>query len=421
MAEDNDFLNQFKKDWNDFKDTNEKILKNKAEGKSVSELEEKLQKLEKSISEKQAKADEHLAKVETALKRTTFGQDSKGNQLTQEQAEHKAGFLKFFRKGHEDGLADLEKKALQVSDDTQGGYMVHADLSGRIIERIFETSPIRRFASIATISTDALEGPVDANQADYGWVGETGVRPQTANPKIGMWRIPTHEIYAMPAATQKLLDDAAWDPESWLASKVADRFSRAENNAFVLGDGVGKPRGFLATDKIIEAAGYDNYINDKKVGYVKTGVNDGFPTPPAAATDPGVADPLINCMQSLKTQYREMSGTAWAMHRTTIGAVRRLRDNFGRYIWEPGFGSTPQSLFGYPVAEFNDMPQLGDANKYAIAFGNWKTAYQIVDRIGIRVLRDPYTSKPFVLFYTTKRTGGDLLNYEALKLVSFSA
>ncbi len=413
-----EFIEQFQKDWSDFKKTNDEILKAKAEGKSVGELETKLAKINEAL-EKNAEVGERLAKIETSLRRT--GGDTKG-EMSADQIEHKAAFNQWFRKGDEKGLAELEKKALSVNDDTAGGFMVHADINGRIIKRIFETSPVRRFAAVQTISTDALEGLVDANQADYGWVAESGTRGQTATPKIGMWRIPTHEIYAQPAATQKLLDDAAWNSEEWLSEKAADRFARAENYAFVLGTGDGMPRGFLATDKILDTTpSYDNYINDKKVGYIKTGVNNDFPVAPSSGSDPGVGDPLVTLMQSLKSQYREMPGTAWAMHRTTVGRVRRLRDNFGRYIWEPGFGGTPQTLFGYPIAEFNDMPQLGATNKFAIAFGNFREAYQIVDRLGIRVLRDPYTAKPHVLFYTTKRVGGDVLNYEALKLLSFSA
>jgi HK97 family phage major capsid protein len=412
-----EFADQFTKDWTEFKNTNDQILAAKADGKAVGELETKLANINKALDGHQETAD-RLAKLETTLRRS--GLESKGSQLSSDQLEHKAAFMQWFRKGEDQGLAELEKKALSVNDDTSGGFMVHADLGGRIVKRIFETSPIRQYASVQTISTDALEGPVDADEADYGWVAESGARAQTRTPKIGMWRIPTHEVYAQPAATQKLLDDAAWNPEEWLSLKIADKIARVENSAFVLGDGIGKPKGFLAYPGIADSASI-NFFDQKKIGFIKTGTANDFAPVPATGADPAQADSLINLVFSLKSQYREMAGTAFGMHRTTFGRVRRLRDNLGNYLWQPGLGGLPSTLLGYPIAEFNDMPQLGDTNKYAVAFGNWREAYQIVDRAGIRMLRDPYTAKPFVLFYSTKRVGGDVVNFEALKLLSFTA
>jgi HK97 family phage major capsid protein len=428
-----------KSDFENFKKSHTELLKAKAEGKSVSDLEQKVQKLNDAIDAK----TERLDKIETALKRTQQG-GSEHNAPVTEKVLRKA-FKDWMSKGAANStLADAvssvfeskpelkaayieehpEMKALAVSDDTQGGFMVHADLTGRIVKRIFETSPIRQYAAVTTISTDALEGPRDFDQATAQWVAETGSRSQTANPKIGMWRIPTHELYAEPATTQKLLDDAAWDPESWLANKVADKFARTENAAFVSGDGVGKPKGFLAETTISDANGasasYDSYLADAKIGYIPTGKSAGFPDAPSAASDGAVLNPVLDAIYALKTQYRDQPGTAFAMHRTTIAAVRKLRDNYGRYMWEPGLGGQPSTLFGYAIAEFNDMPVIA-ANSLSIAFANWREAYQIVDRIGIRILRDPYTAKPFILFYTTKRTGGATLNHEAIKLIKFAA
>jgi HK97 family phage major capsid protein len=390
-----------------------------------------------------AQIDEKGVPIETALKRTPTGTDAEKADVN-ERVLRKA-FRQWMSKGDANStLSDAvmavfekhpeiktqymelhpETKALAVNDDTSGGYMVHADLTGRIVKRIFETSPIRQYASVATISTDALEGPNDNDQGTATWVAEQGARSTTGTPKIGMWRIPTHELYAQPAATQKLLDDAAWDPEAWLAAKIADKFARTENAAFVNGDGIGKPRGFLTNNTISDAsnasATYDLYNADRKIGYIPTGVADGFPVVPVLAASTAQANPLIDTVYALKTQYRDMPGVCWAMHRTTIGACRKLQDAVGNYIWQPGFAGQPATLFGYPIAEFNDMPVLGATNKFAIAFGNFREAYQIVDRIGIRVLRDPYTSKPFILFYTTKRTGGDTLNFEAIKFVKMA-
>jgi HK97 family phage major capsid protein len=437
VSEVKELIDGIKSDWDLMKKTNNDLLAKKADGKSVTDLEAKVDALNKELDKKTARLDA----IETALKRTPTGTEAERGDLN-EKVMRKA-FRQWMSKGDANStLSDAimgvfekhpemkqqyidlhpETKALSVNDDTSGGYMVHADLTGRIVKRIFETSPIRQYASVATISTDALEGPNDNDQGTATWVAEAGARSTTATPKIGMWRIPTHELYAQPAATQKLLDDAAWDPEAWLAAKIADKFARTENAAFVNGDGNGKPRGFLTNTIISDAsnasATYDTYNADRKIGYIPTGVSGGFPLAPAAAGDGAVGNPLVDTVYALKTQYRDMPGVCWAMHRTSVGSVRKLRDNFGNYLWQPGFAGQPATLFGYPIAEFNDMPVIA-ADSLSIAFGNFREAYQIVDRIGIRVLRDPFTSKPFVLFYTTKRTGGDTLNYEAIKFVKF--
>ncbi len=414
-----EFIDAFNKDWTEFKQVNDERLKAAASGKSVAELEQKMAKINEALDAHQQKT----AQLEAALRRPQFetkGID--GHVLTAEQIAHKAAFTQFFRKGDVGNLEELQKKALAVNDDTSGGYMVHADLSGRIIKRIFETSPIRLYANVQTISTDALEGTVDADQAAAQWVAERGARAQTGTPKIGVWRIPTHELFAEPAATQKLLDDAAWNAEQWLSEKVADKFARTENAAFVSGTGAGQPTGFVSKTIVAESGVTDDsYISGKKIGYIPTGAANDFLPPPASGTDPAPGDCLLQAIFALKTQYREMPGTAWAFHRTVFGKIRRLRDNYGRYLWEPSLAAgQPSTLLGYACAEFNDMPQLGATNKFAIAFANWREFYQIVDRVGIRVLRDPYTAKPHVLFYTTKRVGGDVLNFEAAKFIKFA-
>ncbi len=430
-------------DFATFKKTNNELLAAKAEGKSVTELTATMKTLNGAMDITQEK----LKQLEVSIKRSLESSQGSGNAQEINEKVLRKSFRKWLRKGCDDrgngALADHindalnadtamkeayfeahpEFKALSVNDDTAGGFMVHADLNGRIVKRIFETSPIRQYASVQNISTDALEGMIDAQDTSYGWVSEQGTRPTTANPKIGMWRIPTHEMYAQPATTQKLLDDAAWDPENWLTMKTSDKFSRVENAAFCLGTGDGQPKGFLTENTISDAAGasatYDSYIADQKIGYIPTGVADAFPAIPDTG-DAVQANPLIDLMFAMKSEYRDRPGTAWAMHRTTVGAVRKLQDAFGNYLWSPGLAGQPSTLFGYPVAEFNDMPILGATNKFGICFANWKEFYQIVDRIGIRILRDPFTAKPFVLFYTTKRVGGKVLNFEAAKFLKFA-
>lgn len=412
---------EIKQAFDDFKKTNAQLLEAKASGKAVGELEAKLSK----INEAMDKLDLAQKQLDSAVKRANMsGSDVKGGAAL---AEKKA-FRSFMRKGVEGDPASGvtlvgsdEIKALSVNDDTAGGYLVQADVTGRIVKRIFETSPIRQYANVQTINSDALEGLLDTDEASYGWAGETGVRSQTNTPKLGKWRIPTFEVYAMPAATQKLLDDISFDIEGWLSDKIADKIARAENAAFVNGTGVNSPRGFLTLPTVAEDASL-NYSSLKEIGYIKTGVTGGFAAVPTTSAPTAQGNALLDTMFALKSQYRETPGTAWGMHRTSFGAVRKLQDALGNYIWQPGLNGQPNTLLGYPVAEFNDMPQIvtGTAS-YSIAFANWKEAYQIVDRQGIKILRDPYTAKPYILFYSVKRTGGDVINCEAIKLLNFSA
>jgi len=317
---------------------------------------------------------------------------------------YKAAFDTFLRKG-EEVMGPEERKALSVGTDPDGGYVVNPDLSGRIVMKVFETSPMRAYASIQVISSDALEGLFDLNEASSGWVGETDSRPETNTPQLGKWRIPAHELYAKPKATQKLLDDASINMEAWLASKVAEKFARDEANAFVVGNGVNKPRGFLTFSSGTTLPG--------TIERFDTGVNGAF------AAAPNGGDVLINALYGLKQQYR--ANATWFMNRATLKLTRKLKDSDGAYLWSPGIAAgQPASLLGYPVASFEDMPDPA-TDSLSIAVGDMREAYQIVDRLGIRTLRDPYSAKPYVEFYTTKRVGGDVVNFEALKLIEFTA
>lgn len=320
-----------------------------------------------------------------------------------EQMEAYGSAFKSFLRKEERTLGAEEVKALSVGSDPDGGYLVTPDTSGRIVKRIFETSPMRQYASVQVISTDALEGLGDYDEAGAGWVGETEARPETSTPQLQVWRIPVHELYAKPKATQKLLDDAAVDVEAWLATKVADRFTRLENAAFVNGNGVGKPRGFLSYPGGTTLPG--------TIERIKTGVAGDF------AADPAGADALIRTIVAMKEAYR--NGAVWAMNRRVQGEVRLLKNTDGDYLWQPSIiAGQPSTLLGYGVAGFEDMPDLSSGS-LSIAFANFAEGYQIVDRIGVRVLRDPFSAKPYIEFYTTKRVGGDVLNFEAIKLVEF--
>ena len=316
---------------------------------------------------------------------------------------YKAGFMSYLRKGDQIMGAE-EMKALSFGSDPDGGYVVYPDMSGRVVTKVFETSPMRAYASVQTISTDALEGLYDLDEAASGWVGETQARTDTATPALGTWRIPVHELYAFPKATQKLLDDAAINMEAWLATKVGDKFARDEAAAFVNGDGTGKPRGFLTYTAGTTLPG--------TIEQIPTGVSGGF------AAAPNGGDVLIDALYGLKAQYR--ANATWFMNRATTKLVRKLKDTDGAYLWSPGIAAgQPASILGYPMASFEDMPDPA-ASSLSIAVGDMRAAYQIVDRMGIRVLRDPYTAKPYVGFYTTKRVGGAVINGEALKIVRFN-
>lgn len=308
------------------------------------------------------------------------------------------------------GASAEEVKALSVGSDPDGGYLVNPDMGGRIIKKVYETSPVRQIANVVTISTDALEGINDLNEAGSGWVGETESRSETTTPEVGEYRIPVHEQYAEPRATQKMLDDASVNVEEWLAGKVADKLAREENEAFTVGTGIKMPKGFAA---YTTAATADATRAWGVLEHIKTGTNGGF------GTAPNGSDKMIDLVYALKNAYRQ--GAVWAMKRAVLAEVRKLKDGDGNYLWQPDFGQRQGGLIlGFGVAELEDMAALA-TDSLSVAFGNFKEGYQIVDRAGIRVLRDPFTAKPYVKFYTTKRVGGDVVNFEAIKFLKFAA
>lgn len=308
-------------------------------------------------------------------------------------------------------LSADERKAMSVGSDPDGGYWVPADTAGRIIQKVFDTSPIRQISPPQMIGVDALEGIEDLNEASAGgWVAETGTRTTSNTPQIGKWRIPVHEQYAQPAVTQQLLDDSVFDVEGWLANKVADKLARTENAAFVTGDGVGKPRGFTTYPT---AATADSSRSWGTMEHIASGTNASLGVGTAAINK------LIDVVTALKPNFRQ--GAAWVFSRSFVGTVRKLTDGSGGYVWLPNMqAGAPATLLGYPIVEAEDMPSVGTGS-LSVAFGNFQAGYQIVDRQGVRVLRDVYTNKPYVNFYTTKRVGGAVLHYEAIKLLKFSA
>lgn len=422
-------VGELEKAFADFKQVNDirlKEIENKGHADPLTDV--KLQRLNQEINRAQDAA--HTAKqrvdmLETVLKRAPvdgyaggdyeeacrFALELKGNWPAdggevEQYRIYKKAFRNYLRKNN--AGSDIEEiKALSAGSDPDGGYLVTPDISGRIVQLINETSPMRQVAGIVTIGTDRLEGTRDLDEVTTGWVAETDARTETDTPQIGQYAIPVHEQYAEPRATQRLLDDAMFNIEEWLAAKIADKFSRMENTAFVSGDGTGKPKGFLTY-----AAGVPDSTTFNVIEQVVSGAAGAF-----AASNPG--DALINLIYSLKGVYR--SNAVFMMKRATLAELRKLKDSDGNYIYSPDMqNKTGGTLFGFPVIEAEDMPALA-ADSLSIAFGDFHAGYQIVDRQGLHILRDNLTAKPFVKFYTTKRVGGDVVNFEAIKLMKFAA
>jgi len=384
--------------WEQFKQVNDNRLEEiERKGAADPLYDEHLNNINLSMDNYKKRIDQ----IETAYNRPQLGvQDTKSDSARgQHDGEHGKAFRNYLRKGMDAGLEALQTKALSVTSDPDGGYLVTPTMSATIIQAIFETSPIRQIAAIETISTDSLDMIDDHTALAAGWTAETvDITSDTATPMIAKRNIPTYELYAQPKATQKLVDDAAIDVEAWLANKIADIFSRTQNTAFVAGNGVGQPRGILT---------YPSGTNWGQIQQIGTG-SSGVVT----------ADSLIALFYSLQDAY--MRRSCFLMNRATVQSVRQLKETTNQYLWQPGLSSgSPDTLMGVPVYMATDMP-IASAGSLSVAVGDFKTCYQIVDRQGIRILRDPFTEKPFVKFYATTRVGGDVTNFNAIKLLKLS-
>lgn len=316
--------------------------------------------------------------------------------------EHKEAFVGFLRKGREDGLRYLERKALQVGTDEDGGYAVPEELDRNILNLLKDEVVMRQEATVITVGGSDYKKLVNLGGTASGWVGETDERSQTATSKLGLIEPFMGEIYGNPQATQKMLDDAFFNVEAWINSELALEFAEQEEIAFTSGDGSKKPKGFLAYESTDE--------DDKTRAFGKL---------QHIETTSVAADTIIKLIYTLRKAHR--AGAKFMMNNNSLFIIRLLKDNEGNYLWRPGLElGQPSSLAGYGIAENEQMPDIA-ADAKAIAFGNFKRGYTIVDRIGTRILRDPYTNKPFVGFYTTKRTGGMLVDSQAIKLLKIGA
>ncbi|MGJ8594904.1 phage major capsid protein [Sulfitobacter sp.] len=322
---------------------------------------------------------------------------------TEAGAPHKKAFNAYVRSGDDDGLRglELEGKALSTAVNSDGGYLVDPQTSDIVKSVLNTTASIRAIASVVNVEATSYDVLVDHSDVGAGWATESSIVGETDTPQIDRITVQLHELSALPKASQRLLDDAAFDIEGWLAGRIADKFARAEAGAFINGDGVDKPKGFLAhstVDNDVWAWG--------NLGYVPTGVA-GEVTP----------ESIVDVVYALGAQYR--ANASFVMNSKTAGLVRKLKDMDGRFLWSDGLAaSEPARLMGYPVLIAEDMPDAGaDAN--AMAFGDFAAGYTIAERPDLRILRDPFSAKPHVLFYATKRVGGDVSDFAAIKLLKF--
>lgn len=394
-------LAELQKAFEDFKAENDKAINDRF--KDVVQA-EKVERINAAIGEMQ-KAQEELA-VKLAAVQTGGAGD--GKPVSAEKRAHATAFDRFFRKGVEADLRDLEVKAsLRTDSDPDGGYVV-PDQMETAIDRVLGTvSAMRSIARVMSISAGVYKKLVNQGGATGGWVGERETRPETDTPTLAELAFPAMELYANPAATQTLLDDARVSIEQWLADEVSITFAEKEGAAFITGSGVNQPRGLLSYDTVL-----DTSYAWGKLGYVVSGVA-------AALTDSthNGADALTDLVYSIKQGYRQNG--RFLMNRKTQAAIRKLKSKTEElYLWQPSIqAGQPATILGYPVTDDDNMQDATSGGNFPVAFGDFQRGYLIVDRMGVRVLRDPFTNKPYVHFYTTKRVGGGVQNFEAIKLL----
>jgi HK97 family phage major capsid protein len=364
----------------------------------VQRLEQVVAGLETRMNEQTLKANRpHLGGETRAIERR--------GSVSGTSYEHKRAFEGYMRSGMEVPLRQLEEKALSVSSGPDGGYTVPIELETYIMTRLANISPIRQIAGNRQVSSPSFQKAFSPTGPQGGWVAETSLASITNSPPLQQMSFPTMELYAMPSATQNLLDDSVVDIETWLAGEIDTVFAVQEGAAFVNGTGTNMPKGFLAYPTVQDA----NY-SWGNIGYLATGVAGAFPS-----SNP--SDILVSLVYELFAGYRQ--NATWVMSRKTQAVIRQMKDTQGHYLWQPpaSLGQSA-SLINFPLVEAEDMPQIATGS-FSVAFGDFRRGYLVVDRIGLRLLRDPYSAKPFVLFYTTKRVGGGVQDFNAIKLLKF--
>lgn len=316
--------------------------------------------------------------------------------------------VKSFIDGYLRRGSETELKSFSGLTPAQGGYAVPREIDAMIASQLRDISPIRRIAQVVQVGTAGYRKLIATGGVSSGWVSEGAARPETATPSFAEIAPPSGELYANPAASQAMLDDAAFDLESWLAAEIAFEFARAEGAAFVGGNGINQPLGFLGSAKSLVS---DATRPFGTMQYLASGNATGLNANPESK--------MIDMMHSLRAGYRQ--GASWVMNSATLAVIRKLKTSDGAFLWQPGLiEGQPDRLLGYPIVEAENMPDIA-ANAFPIAFGNFKQGYLIAERSATQILRDPFTNKPFVHFYATKRIGGQVLDSAAIKLLKIEA
>ncbi|MGL5136251.1 MAG: phage major capsid protein, partial [Beijerinckiaceae bacterium] len=395
---------EFSRAFDAFRETNDDRLGQIERRMSADVItEEKLTRIDRAVDEAKARIDALTLKSRRPALGASAAEADEGR-----DREHRAAFAAYMRGGDAAALVraeakGMDQKAMSVGSGPDGGYLAPAPAERELLSRMAAISPIRAIASVREISGGQLKKAFSTTGPAAGWAGEVAARPQTASPNLADLTFPAMELYAMPSATQTLLDDAAIDLEQWIADEAAVAFAEKEGQAFVAGDGVDKPKGFLSYTNVA-----NNVWSWGNLGYLATGVSGAFPASNSS-------DMLMDLIYSLKGGHRQ--NATFVMNRATQASIRKFKDGQGNYLWHPPAGpGASATLMTFPIAEAEDMPAIG-ANSFAIAFGDFRRGYLVVDRMGVRILRDPYSAKPYVLFYVTKRVGGGVQDFEAIKLL----
>ena len=371
------------------------------------------ERIEKRLDDMKTTLDNRLSAQEKRLDETLLAMKRPGLPAPSEEAlnphpqKHALAFKTYVRRGDETALRDLETKALLTSaTGAEGGFLVSPQAAETIYRGLKTQSEMRSLANVVSTRAGSIEFLLDPDDYGVSWTAETFARTETSTGLLRKTTVPVHELYAMPKATQRLLDDTSFDAEGWIAERVTEKFARTESTAFITGDGVNKPTGILAKTTVANSS-----WTWGNLGYVPSGAAADF-----AATHP--YDALVETVYNLKPGYRKSA--VWLMNSKTAAKIRKFKDLEGAYIWrEPQDGATEARILGYPVSINEDMPDVA-ANAFPVAFGDFKRGYVIVDGPDIRLLRDPYTAKPNVFFYVTKRVGGDVIDFDAIKLLKIA-
>lgn len=330
-------------------------------------------------------------------------------QDTAQNEYHNEYVRTFMRRGDERAFTSFVQNSLATDVDADGGFAVPEQIDQRIDRVVTEISPMMSIVDTQRVSTPDYRRLISLGGAASGWVGETGSRTETGTPTLHEVTFPVGEIYANPAITQNALDDMMFDAASWLGDEVGVEFGSKIGKALIDGTGINQPTGLLGGPTPVSTADSGRAMGTLQ--FVATGVDGDFP-----ASTP--QDILLDLVYELKNAYRARG--RWLMNRSLLKEIRQFKDTNENYIWQPGLQQGQPSLIaGFPVTEAEDMPDKA-SNSLSIAFGDFRRAYTAVLRTGTRSLRDPYTNKPYVHFYTTRRVGGNLTNTEAVKLLKFS-